>query len=107
MTTQKRKVFEELQQRGWIIKPEEKLSWHWWADGVWIIHHPDAAHHLYLTFIVDPMCKEPRKVGEGVHAITASKDEPNQHGPTQLTLRRGWEKQLQYFLLELFDLSYN
>lgn len=102
-TTQRARIIDALLMRGWEIDGTEDGEW--WADELVILRStwsPTGAR-LVITFLVDPQHDGPRKKGERVWAIVASK-QPADARPTAersgplLSLGTGWEARLGEFL---------
>ena len=101
-TTQRSRILEALGARGWEVAAS--VDGDWWADEVLVmrsIWSPIGASFV-LTFLVDPQHDGPRKKGENVWAVAASKqprtDRTSEHAGPLLSLGRGWETGLGDFL---------
>lgn len=107
MITQSLQLKDKLSENGWkISKIDEKPS-KWWADEQWIIKSEwsPQGFTVYLTFLVDPQWDGTRKKSEGVWAIGASldlpDDRPSAEGVHLIPIRPQWEKRLPNFITEI------
>ncbi len=106
MVTQQNGVREQLEKHGWEIVKITDINLEWWADEVWLLKSTWSPHGclVFLTFVVDPQWDGPRKKGQGIWAVTAALEEPQQWSDVTLSLGRGWEKQLPEFFTALSKL---
>ena len=87
---------------GWnVAEIEQPFEDEWWSAEFWLIDSvwSPKGVRVYLTFLVDPMdgCDD-------IWAVHASKERPGQRpldDDPLMSLRHGWQKELQVFLKSL------
>jgi hypothetical protein len=74
MKTVRVKLADYLEVNGWDLVREHTQDLEWWADEIWELKSrwsPTEAL-AFVTFLVDPMCAQNRRRGEGVWAVGCS-----------------------------------
>jgi hypothetical protein len=73
----KAQLRRQLADHGWEVVAAEDGE-EWWADELWTAQSRRNlwGHELVLTFLVDPQWEGPRKKGQGVWAVAASRGRP-------------------------------
>jgi hypothetical protein len=106
MLDQQKRILKALEEQDWEVVETHDSNLEWWADQIWLLiskrKSPD--YKILLTFVVDPQWDGPRNKGQGVWAVTASLNQPQQWSAVTLSLGRGWQKQLPPFLSSLSNL---
>ena len=89
---QKRQLEEKLSSNGWKIVTRDAENLEWWADEQWVIESEwsPQGFRLWLTFVIDPMCAEPRLKGMSVDEVVASNEPPTDLWAPVSRARRSW-----------------
>ena len=110
MDPKKAALINKLNSAGWTIEGVEESDLEWWADEIWTLRSTWSPIDfvLYLTFLVDPMHDGPRRKGEAVWAIGASKslptDRTNAEGDVTVSIKNKFDKKLPAFVEEIGEL---
>ncbi len=109
MAKYKERILSGLVHGGWELVSIEDSSPDWWCDEQWLLESRRASYgrQLFLTYTVDPIWEGPRKAGQGLLNINASRTRPEEwddHTTTVsiLCLVKGlFDPKLDQFLREI------
>ena len=96
METQRRQVEELIAQHHWRVVARE-VTPDWWVDELWTIESPadpGGSRQAFVTFLVDPQASVERAKGQGVWAVSVTRERPTEphHARPAVPLRPNWER---------------
>lgn len=102
----KYQIEQELITHNWEVVEIDSSS-AWWDDEHWkVVFLYNPSIQFYLSFIVDPQFEGPRKKGQGIYEIVASKEIPeNWNDYDRITsigmTRQKFNEKLKRFITDL------
>ncbi|MEM9187702.1 MAG: hypothetical protein AAGF12_00900 [Myxococcota bacterium] len=79
MASYRTELLRGLSHHGWERHQIHVAELPWWIDEAWMIRSARErwGFEAVVTFLVDPLWEQPRKKGQGVHRIAATRGQPS------------------------------